>query len=408
MDVRRRLPGVSCVFFLALLALVASSTAAHAADAVERVTSLNKKALDQVKKRDYDTARALLKEALQVAQDSTLDAHPIKARTHIHLGMVAIAGFQERDLAIKHFKKALEIQPDIKLTKTFATRDMQEAFDEAVAAMSGGGGGAPEADQGGGAPPQAGDEGGGAQAGNASADGDEEGERPKPRAKKAVKKKKKKSDDDEGEESAEEEEEDEGEAKYKVYVSLQLGSGFGVASGKGELDPGHMLQSAGFAPAQLGHLSPEVGYFFSPALMLSLRARLQYVSGLTGKVGSTAACGADAYCTPGTSSFAAFARATYFFGDGTSAFRVFAAGELGGGYIRHAQVFPGDTMCGMANARSQCVDSLKGGPFLIGGALGFLYDFSSVAGLVVNLVTDLGVSNFTINFDLNAGIAVHF
>ena len=42
------------------------------------------------------------------------------------------AGFKQKDEAIKQFRKALEIQPDIKLDKILATPEVQEVFDEAV------------------------------------------------------------------------------------------------------------------------------------------------------------------------------------------------------------------------------------------------------------------------------------
>src|SRR6187551_3373969 len=88
---------------------------------VNKVTSLNKKALDAYNKQDYDTARATLKEALEICASAGLDQHPITARTHIHFGIVAIAGYKQREVGIKQFRKALEIQPDIKLTKQLVT-----------------------------------------------------------------------------------------------------------------------------------------------------------------------------------------------------------------------------------------------------------------------------------------------
>ena len=83
-----------------------------------------------VQRQDYDTARTL-KQALEVCNTSGLDNHPIKARTHIHFGVVAIVGFKQRD-AIKHFKKAIEIEPEIKLTKSLVTPQLQDAFEEAA------------------------------------------------------------------------------------------------------------------------------------------------------------------------------------------------------------------------------------------------------------------------------------
>ena len=66
---------------------------------------------------------------------------PIRARTHIHFGVVAIVGFKQREVGLKQFRKALDVQPDIKLTKQLATPELQDAFEEAVLAGEGGGGG---------------------------------------------------------------------------------------------------------------------------------------------------------------------------------------------------------------------------------------------------------------------------
>ena len=98
------------------------AAAADEQAAVTKVTNLNRKALEAYNKQDYDTARALLKEALEVCASAGLDKHPIRARTHIHFGVVAIVGFKQREVGLKQFRKALEVQPDIKLTKTAGRR----------------------------------------------------------------------------------------------------------------------------------------------------------------------------------------------------------------------------------------------------------------------------------------------
>ena len=43
------------------------------------------------------------------------------------------AGFKQRDLGIKQFKKALEIEPTINLTKALVTPELTDAFNEAKA-----------------------------------------------------------------------------------------------------------------------------------------------------------------------------------------------------------------------------------------------------------------------------------
>ena len=112
--------------------------------AVAKVTNLNKKALEAYNQQDYDTARDLLKQALEICTSAGLDQHPITARTHVHFGVVAIVGFKQREVGLKQFRKALEIEPDIKLTKSLVTPELQDAFEEAVLASNakaGGGGG---------------------------------------------------------------------------------------------------------------------------------------------------------------------------------------------------------------------------------------------------------------------------
>ena len=123
-----------------VVAAVPTTAAAQDQAAVNKVTNLNKKAIDAYSKQDYETARALLKEALELCASAGLDKHPIRARTHIHFGIVAIIGFKQREVGLKQFRKALEVQPDIKLTKSLATPELQDAFEEAVLASNEGGG----------------------------------------------------------------------------------------------------------------------------------------------------------------------------------------------------------------------------------------------------------------------------
>ena len=139
-----------CFLGLALI----SARAARAEDpnkAINRATELNKKALELYSDGDFDKARQLLKQALDLCASSGLDSHPIAARTHIHLGVVMVGGLNQHDLALKQFRKAIEIQPDIQVTHNVATPEVLAAFKEAAdspnAAPAGEGGcdGAPPA-----------------------------------------------------------------------------------------------------------------------------------------------------------------------------------------------------------------------------------------------------------------------
>ncbi len=174
------------------------ATPAHAQeggspDVLNKVTKLNKKALDAYQKKDFDAARGFLKEALDLCANSGLDKHPIKARTHIHYGIVMVAGFKQRDAGIKHFKKALQIQPDIQLTKSVATPALQDAFEEAMVGQSAAGG-----DDSGGGEPQA-DNDQGAGTADTTASGDDAP--PPQRRRPPPKKKKKHSDDDDSDDN---------------------------------------------------------------------------------------------------------------------------------------------------------------------------------------------------------------
>ena len=102
--------------------------------AIEKVTNLNKKAVDAYNNLDFEDARKLLKQALDLCSSAGLDKHPVAARTHVHMGVVLIVSKQQ-DLGIKQFKRALEIQPDIQVTKALANPEIEQAFEEAAASV---------------------------------------------------------------------------------------------------------------------------------------------------------------------------------------------------------------------------------------------------------------------------------
>jgi hypothetical protein len=403
-------------FELATTAVASAANPAGDPAAIAKVTDLNKKALAAFAQQDWETAKDLLKQALELCDSAHLDQHPITARTHVHFGAVAIVGFKQREVGIKQFKKALEIEPDIKLTKVIVTPELQDAFEEAVLAgdKSGGGGGAAAA--GGGA--DQGDNGGGSNGGATAAGGDDNGggsgaggdddedhpKRPPPKAKAH----KKPGDEDDGEK-------DEGAGqKGTVYLAVTVGSSAGLASGNGHMNPQHALGGPGFAVGQLGQVEPQIGFFVNSTTMLSLVGRLQYVSGLNGEN----ACGANGmtFCNPTTVVGAALARVTFLMSEGP--FHVTVGAQIGGGYVAHAVVFGTDTGCGtsQSNAGSpgqnsghtECVDALLGGPFLLGPTVGLLWELGDLANFVAGINSELGFPKFTFNFDLDVGLAFRF
>jgi hypothetical protein len=104
---------------------------AQDSEPVQKVVELNKKALAAFADLNLDEAIKLLKEALEVCQTQQLEKHPAAARTHVHLGAVYVAGLRQRDNGMEEFKKALRIDPNIKITKTLLNPEVQSAFTEA-------------------------------------------------------------------------------------------------------------------------------------------------------------------------------------------------------------------------------------------------------------------------------------
>jgi hypothetical protein len=415
MDAHRcfsRFRSVLALVFLAAFAVatLAQVGPAHAQDAnpdvLNKVTKLNKKALDAFQKRDYDSARDFLKEALDLCKSSGLEKHPIRARTEIHIGIVLISGYKQRDAGITHFKKALQIQSDIQLTKSVSTPALQAAFDDAVAQGGGGGG-----DDTGGAAQASNDDNAG---GGDSAGGDDNAP---PRRKAPPKKKKKRGDDDDDSAAVSKRKGDDDDGsgddddagggannKGKIFVGITAGGGAGIASGTGEMSSTvkHTLASAGFAPAQLMQVAPEVGYYFSSNLLLSVQLRVQFVTGLNPGAGT---CGSKP-CATASTAFAGFAKATYFLGDGD--FHFFFGGSLGAGTIRHVAKFPQDVSCTQGGKPANCVDTLAAGPVLVGPNLGITYDFNKTFSLIVAANTQLGVPKFTFNVDADLGLGLKF
>jgi tetratricopeptide (TPR) repeat protein len=113
-------------------AQAAAATADDDNPAIEKITTLNKKALDAYNDLEFEEARKILKQALDLCASAGLDNHPVAARTHIHMGVVLIAAKQQ-DLGLKQFRKAIEIQPDIQVTKALANPEILQAFKEAGA-----------------------------------------------------------------------------------------------------------------------------------------------------------------------------------------------------------------------------------------------------------------------------------
>src|SRR5438128_9813401 len=129
----RRPPALERWLVLAGAASLLVAAAAHPALAIDAggIDKLNKQALDAFDGLNFDQAKSLLEKAIADAGESGLDKDGSVARAHLNLGMVLIAGFQQRDEAIEHFKAALAIQPKIAPPAGLFNPEAQAAFDEA-------------------------------------------------------------------------------------------------------------------------------------------------------------------------------------------------------------------------------------------------------------------------------------
>ena len=116
---------------VSLTPLALAATAEENA-AIGKITLLNREAIEEYRKLNFDEAQRLLDQALDLAAGAGLTQHPIRARTYVTLGVVSAGGLKRRDVAVRLFRKALQIQPEITLSPELATPDVQVAFDEAV------------------------------------------------------------------------------------------------------------------------------------------------------------------------------------------------------------------------------------------------------------------------------------
>lgn len=488
--IRSRVSRCVALSVLATAVCLGSPAAAQDPAALEKVTSLNKKAVAAYENLEFDEAIRLLQNALQLCAAEGMNKHAAKARTHIHLGMVMVGGLKQTDRGIAQFKRALEIDPAIKLTKSLVNPDIQAAFDEAVRTIAEpdrtAEDKAPEA-----ASPVAGGDAGRAprnvtgvvhtpvtEAAPAStieiraavdeklapdkvilayrAEGasdflardmeqDEAGwyvaripdpatqgsvvsyyiearnkagqplaangsltephvislAAPQPADQVAD------GESPDGDVDVEEEadEADRGGAP-RYFLALGIGAGYGYASGTPEVSPTDgedTLNFSGFAPAQLMHISPEFGYYYSSRLLLSLQGRIQLVTGATEVRDES--CPEKGVCAPAKGALAALGKATWFFGE-PGAFRPFASMSAGFGEIRHLVSLPlkdcgPDPMNGVV-----CQDTILGGSVLLGPGAGFTYALSDAFSFIGSVNALAGFPNTTLNFDLNVGVAL--
>ena len=463
---------------------------AEDSDPVQAVVELNKKALAAFADLNVEEAANLLRQALEQCTANQLEKHPAAARTHVHLGVVYVAGLKQRDQGMDEFKKALRIDPNIKITKGLLNPEVQAAFAEAsmdVLEGAEGGGATPGA-----ASPEPPAE-KPAQAPQPAASAESpivhtpvtEGAPGQPITIKAqvpaslgaervvvvyrsegapdfLTREMDSGEDSDwyqgqippevtggaavayyimaqnaqgqivaqngtaaephvvnlggegggiingvGPEAGEEGEEGaEGGGGLSLWFVLAAGSGFGYHSGTPEAnrtnDAGTPLKSSGIAMSQLLQIAPEIGFFASDSLVLSLQGRFQLVTGASQVAGSQVAGGAckGGICHPANHALAVLAKATWFVGEPRRV-TPFLSLAVGAGQIR--EVVDVGKLSGCP--ASGCKDTVVGGPVLFGPGFGISIELSDSFLILASANVLVGVPKVMANLDVNIGLA---
>jgi len=460
--------GFTIAFIVLCLSGLMGPSTAHAQDqaSIEKITELNKKALDAYQDADFPKARTFLKQALDLCTSAGLDQHAIAARTHIHMGVVLAGGLNQKDLAIKQFRRALEIEPTIQVTKNVDTPEVEAVFKEAQEAGGAGGGdsapsgGAADAPERTTAPPSA----------AAPANGlvHVPVRKAQPRAPIMIAARvtnsdvakvvlSYKSDDDDyatkdllksgSHFSGQIPASATGGRKVSYYLEAQDSEGTVLASAGGESRPlvvslggkdcgededcdegggpagppifigllggigvGYTTGHADLTNANkvINGFAPSSAFHIAPEFgyFISADWRLSLQARIQFVSGPTPLVDGTGTHQPAKTGIAALARSSWFFGSG--GLRPYVVAALGGGQIRHVVVFDkAARMCGSAGDQ-KCVDTVTAGPLLVGGGGGLSIAFTDNVGAIVEINALLGVPKFTAHFDFNGGLSLRF
>jgi len=423
--------------------------------AAGKITILNRKAVEAYEHLEFETAVRILNEALELSERAGLTAHPVRARTYLTLGIVTLAGLKQRPLALTYFRKALKIQPEIRLSPGLANPEIQAAFEEAIAELESGASDELQpakalvhepvrSAQGMQAVPitVSPDKDLGARslvlryrAATATAFTDVPMEKDADgtfiaaipaeatagpqvvyfiearRADGGVLMTRGSAADPivvaltaPTVSKAARAPAPRAQPPRRVFFAVLGGTGFGVSSGTGE-ETRNSVSSSGVAWARAAHLAPEIGFFITPRFLLGAQARLQIVTGATEyhpPNPQPGECG-DGVCSPFTGAFAGLLKATWLLAEPDAAFVPYLSLSAGGGTIRHVSKVAAPSTCG-ASQDQACMDTVASGPALFGPGVGFRYQLGSNVGIVAELGGLLGVPHFTANADVNIGI----
>jgi hypothetical protein len=107
------------------------------ADPATKVQKMNRYAMQLFDDLNYALAEKTLLEALAIVEKSNLGAGPAGLATHGNLAVLYSVGLKNPDKAVLHFKKALAIKPDLKMSKQRATPETEANLARAKAESGG-------------------------------------------------------------------------------------------------------------------------------------------------------------------------------------------------------------------------------------------------------------------------------
>jgi hypothetical protein len=116
-----------------------AAKADDSADPVAKVKDLNRTAMEYFDDLNYAMAEKILLEALSIVEKANLASGPAGLSTNGNLAVLYSVGFKKPDKAVFHFKKALAIKPDLKLSKQRASPETEANLARAKAEIGGGG-----------------------------------------------------------------------------------------------------------------------------------------------------------------------------------------------------------------------------------------------------------------------------
>jgi len=131
---------VSLASFLALSQPQAAPAAegnTDDADPAAKVQKLNRYAMELFDESNFSLAEKTLLEALAIVEKSNLGSGPAGLATNGNLAVLYSVGLRNPEKAVFHFKKALAIKPDLKMSKQRATTETEANLARAKADMGG-------------------------------------------------------------------------------------------------------------------------------------------------------------------------------------------------------------------------------------------------------------------------------